>query len=286
MKALLLNRYGSPDVLELGALPAPTAKPGEVLVRLAHSGVNPIDLGVRDGRVLPDKPGRFPMVLGWDGAGYVEALGEGVEGFETGQRVMVISKQPSSGIGLHAGYAALPVDQVTPLPDGVSFDVAAATPLAAVTAFDAVEALGLQPGSTIHVNNLQGAVGGFAVQIARALGLKVVDALGPASVDGAIDVVGADAAQRTFAAVSDGGRYATTIPEWWKPGGPYTEARGIMPAVVENKPTRALLDRLAAWLADGTIAPVIEAVLPLERGAEAHARMEAPGLTRKFVLQH
>lgn len=286
MQALILRRYGGPDVLELGEVPTPSPKAGEVLVRLHFSGVNPIDIGVRAGRVLPDEPSRFPMVLGWDGVGVVEAVGEGVSELKAGDRVLAISKQPSSGVGLHAAFAALPVEQMVSLPPEVAPEAAAVTPLAAITALNAVEALRLAPGARIHVNNPAGAVGRFAVQIATILGLEVVDEPGVTGVDGAVDVRGGAAAQATFAAVRDGGAYATVIPEWWKPGGVYTETRRIKPAVIENAPTRGDLARLAAWLAEGRIAPEIEAVLSLADGAEAHRRLEAPGRSGKFVLDH
>lgn len=256
-------------------------------MRLLFSGVNPIDAGVRAGRVLPDEPGRFPMVLGWDGVGVVEAVGTGgVEGLSVGGRVMVMSKQPSSGVGLHAEFAALPAEQVVALPANVSFEAAAATPLAGVTALNAVEALHLPAGSRVHVNNPRSAVGRFAVQIAGAVGLEVVGDPPAGGVDGAINVRGGEAARTTFAAVRDGGAYATVVPGWWRPGGVYAEARGVRPAVVENAPTRRDLERLVGWLADGRLAPEVGAVLPLGDGAEAHRRLEAPGLTRKTLLDH
>lgn len=286
MRALVLDHYGLPEVLHLAEVQMPKAGPGEVLVRLSFSGVNPIDAGVRAGKVLPDQSSRFPMVLGWDGAGVVAALGEGVTDLALGDRVMAISKQPSSGVGLHAEYAALPVEQVVGVAGGVTLDVAAATPLAAITALNAVEALGLKPSNHVYVNNPNGAVGGFAIQIARLLGLVVVENPEPGAVDGAIDARGGAATISTFASVRDGGSYATVIPEWWKPGGVYAPARGIEPLVVENAPNRTDLKRLADWLASGGIAPTIEAVLPLADGGEAHRRLEMPGLSGEFVLDH
>ena len=166
------------------------------------------------------------------------------------------------------------------------FETVAAAPLASVTALNAVEALGLSPGQTIHVDNPEGAVGRAAAQIARTLGLTVVDDPAPGTVDGAADVRGGEAALAAFAAVRDGGRYATTIPEWWKPGGQYETARGITPVTIENAPTKTDLERIVAWLADGSLEPRIEAVLPLADGAEAHAMLAAPGLTRKVLLAH
>lgn len=199
---------------------------------------------------------------------------------------MVLSKQPSSGIGTHQEIVALPKAQVVKLPAAVSFERAAAAPLASITALNSVEALGLAQGQTIHVDNADGAVGRAAVQIASALGLTVVDDPAVASVDGAIDVRGGERALAAFAAVRDGGTYATTIPEWWKPGGQYETARGISPVTIENAPTEADLERIARWLADGALDPEIETVLPLAGGAGAHAMLAAPGLTHKVLLAH
>lgn len=289
MKALTLDRYGDPDVLRLSDRPEPVqnAERGDLVTLRVHiSGVNPIDLGVRVGSVLPDDPERFPMVLGWDAAGTVKALGASVEGLSVGDRVMLLSKQPSSGIGTHQDLVVLPDDQVVKIADSVSFEMAAAAPLASVTALNGVEALKLSPGQTIHVNNPAGAVGRAAVQIARTLGYKVVDGPEPGSVDGALDVRGEEEALAAFAAVKDGGAYATTIPEWWKPGGQYATARGITPITIENAPTKSDLERIAAWLADGSLKPKIEIVLPLAEGAKAHAMLAAPGLTNKVLLSH
>ena len=289
MKALVLDRYGDPDVLHLADHPEPKPNGSAddlVTVRVHVSGVNPIDLGVRAGGVLPDEPERFPMVLGWDAAGTVETVSANVADLAVGDRVMVLSKQPSSGIGTHQDVVMLAAEQVVPIADGVSFEMAAAAPLASITALNSVEALALSAGQTIHVNNPDGAVGRAAVQIARALGLTIVDDPEPASVDGAIDVWGEEKALAAFATVRDGGTYATTIPEWWKPGGQYETARGITPITIENSPTHADLKRVAEWLADGSLEPRIETVLPLAEGAKAHAMLAAPGLTHKVVLSH
>ncbi|MEM8794038.1 MAG: NADP-dependent oxidoreductase [Pseudomonadota bacterium] len=289
MKALILEKYGNPDVLHLADMAEPKideSSGDKVAVRLHLSAVNPVDLGVRAGAILPDEAERFPMVLGWDGAGRVEAVGPDVRGLAVGDRVMVMSKQPSSRVGTHQEVVVLPKSQVVKLSDTVALEMAAAAPLASITALNSVEALKLTPGQTVHVNNLDGAVGRAAGEIARALGLTVVDNPAPSSVDAAIDVRGAAHALAAFATVRDGGAYATVIPEWWKPGGQFQTARGITPIVVENAPTEADLERIVGWLADGTLYPLIETVLPLSEGAKAHAMLAAPGLTNKVLLSH
>lgn len=200
--------------------------------------------------------------------------------------MLVLSKQPSSGVGTHQDVIILPSAQAVKIADNVSFQTAAAAPLASITALNSVEALQLMPGQTLHVNNPDGAIGRAAVQIARTLGLVVINDPRPASVDGAIDVWGGERARAAFANVRDGGAYATTIPEWWKPGGQYKTARGITPVIIENTPTHTDLKRIAAWLADGTLRPEIETMLPLAEGAKAHAILAAPGLTYKVLLNH
>ena len=316
MKAIVLEKYGDPSVLRLADLPDPVAETGEILVRVYVSGVNPRDLGVRQGRVLPNEPSRFPMVLGWDAAGVVEELGAAVTGFSRGDRVVLISKQPSTGRGTHAELIAVPAAQVVKLPDSVSFTAAAALPLAGITALQAVEALSLSPGQTVLINNSLGTVGGFASQIAKHLGFKVfapvpsalakearnqgvhtflaidevlsdsIHATMPDGVDGALDLVGGTVAHETFRAVKDGGSYATVLPEWWKPGGPYAKSRNITPVVVENNPSQSDLNKLVSWLTDEVLSPRIERTFPLHMAMEAHKLHETPGLNRKVILEH
>lgn len=316
MKAIVLERYGDPSVLHIADLPDPVADVDELLIRVCASGINPIDLGTRQGRVLPDESSQFPMVLGWDAAGVVEAVGETVVGFSKGDRVVIISKQPSTRRGTHAELIAVPYTQAVKLPDSLNFVVAAALPLAALTALQAIEALSLSPGQSLLINNPLGSVGGFASQIAYHLGIDVlapasstleekaksqgvrtllpsgqdidrlVRAIKPEGIDGALDLVGDRIAHKTFNAVKDGGSYVTVLPEWWKPGGPYAESRSIAPTVVENNPNRADLTKLVDWLAAGVVSPRIERIFPLHLATEAHKLQEQHGLNRKLILKH
>ncbi|MBD1998066.1 NADP-dependent oxidoreductase [Leptolyngbya sp. FACHB-541] len=316
MKAIVLDHYGTPDVLYLTEMPDPVPGTNEVLVRVYASSVNPVDIGVRQGRVLSSEPHRFPMILGWDAAGIVEDVGDGVTDFVRGDRVVLVSEQPSSGRGTHAELVAVPSRQIVKLPETINFVTAAAIPLAGITALQAVKALSLSPGQLILINNPLGAVGGFASQIARQLGLKVISPISPhlaeeartqgvewavpvdqslnnavrevvpEGVDGAIDLVGADIAHQTFSAVKNGGAYTTVLPEWWKPGGPYTEDRAIKPIVVENKPNQADLSKLVEWLNLGVLSPRIEQTFSLAQTAEAHRLHEKPGLTRKLIIEN
>ncbi|WP_044008698.1 NADP-dependent oxidoreductase [Leisingera methylohalidivorans] len=285
MKAAIIETFGGADVFRIADLQRPEPKSGEVLIRVHASSANPVDAGVRSGKFLPDDPAHFPMVLGWDAAGTVEALGPDTEGFAPGDRVMAMSPQPGSLVGTHAEFAALAASQVVRIAHAVSFSTAAAVPLIGSTALAAFLALDLPPGARVLVNNPNGAVGAMAAAIAPLLGFELT-APDARDVDGAIDVRGREHAQRAFAAVTDGGAYATIVPEWWKPGGVFTAARGITPVTVQNPADQEVLVPLAGWLAQGALAPEIEDILPLDQIAEAHHRLDTPGLTGKFVLDH
>lgn len=285
MKAAILRTYGGADVFEMADLPRPEPKSGEVLIRVHASSVNPVDVGVRSGKILPNEPALFPMILGWDAAGTVEALGRETQGFEVGDRVMAISEQPSSMIGTHAEFVALPANQIVKIAESVSFTTAAAVPLIGSTALASFEALKLPKGARVLINNPKGAVGAMATVFAPLLGFELASP-DARNVDGAIDVRGKEHAQKAFAAVKDGGSYATIVPEWWKPGGVFTTSRGITPVDVQNPANRDVLLPLADWLANGALVPEIEDILPLEQVSEALVRLEAPEHTRKIILDH
>ncbi|UWQ80258.1 NADP-dependent oxidoreductase [Leisingera sp. S132] len=285
MKAAIIESFGEADVFRIGELPCPEPKPVELLIRIHASSVNPVDAGVRSGKILQGDPAHFPMILGWDAAGTVEALGPETDGFAHGDRVMAISPQPGTLVGTHAEFAALPASQVVKIPGTVSFTAAAAVPLIGSTALAALQALDLPPGASVLINNPKGAVGAMAATIAPLLGFELA-APGAQQVDGAIDVRGRDHAQQAFAAIRDGGAYATIVPEWWKPGGVFTAARGISPVTIQNPANQQVLLPLADWLVQGVLEPGIEEIMPLDQIAEAHRRLDTPGHTGKFVLDH
>ncbi|MDX6468680.1 MAG: hypothetical protein QOF75_483, partial [Gaiellaceae bacterium] len=141
MQAVRIHEDGGPDVLVLEEAPDPVAGHGEVLIRLRASALNHLDVWIRKGQPSVPKP----RILGADGAGVVEALGEGVSGFEPGQRVVInpgleaadgaIHVVGEHGDGTNAELIAVPATNVYPIPDGLSFEEAAAFPLVFVTAY-------------------------------------------------------------------------------------------------------------------------------------------------------
>jgi NADPH:quinone reductase-like Zn-dependent oxidoreductase len=180
VKAVRIHEDGGPEVLRYEDVPDPVPGTGQVLVRLRAASLNHLDLWVRKG--LPSVP--KPRTLGADGAGLVEALGEGVDGFDPGQRVVLnpgiahgetITVIGEHTDGTHAELIAVPATNVYPLPDELSFEEAAAFPLVFETAYRMlVTRAHLEPGEWVLVWGIGGGVATAALAIAKALGAKVL----------------------------------------------------------------------------------------------------------------
>ena len=180
MKAVRIHEDGGPEVLRYEDAPDPEAGPGEVLVRLRAASLNHLDVWVRKG--LPSVP--KPRILGADGAGVVEALGEGVEGLSPGDRVVINPGLEHDGRttvvgehfdGTHAELIALPASAIYPLPDELGFEEAAAFPLVFETAYRMlVTRAGLTAGEWVLVWGIGGGVATAALSVAKALGARVI----------------------------------------------------------------------------------------------------------------
>jgi len=190
VRAVVLRDFGAEP--ELTELPAPEPGPGEILVRVHAAGMNPFDWKVGDGALRGVVDHAFPLVMGSDGAGVVEAVGEGVDTFRPGDRVYGQFMKVALGRGSYAEQTVAPADgKLAAIPEGLSFTVAAALPTASVAAYQAVEAAGLEPGRTILINGASGGVGQSAVQFAADTGAHVV-ATGPGDLADHLRDLGAD----------------------------------------------------------------------------------------------
>src|SRR5690242_9488640 len=181
MLAVRIHHDGGPDVLQLESVPDPVAGPGEVLVRLRASALNHLDVWVRKG--LPSVP--KPRILGADGAGIVESLGDGVDGFELGQRVVInpgieaangtIHVIGEHGDGTNAELIAVPATNVHPIPAQLSFEEAAAFPLVFETAYRMlVTRAHVQPDEWVFLWGIGSGVSTAGLAIARALGARTI----------------------------------------------------------------------------------------------------------------
>lgn len=310
MKAVGVTEFGGPEALHLIDLPERDAGPGEVRIRVHAAAVNPTDTVVRIGAPFAIPPdSRPPYVPGMDAAGVLDQIGDGTDtDLRVGDHVMAIVV-PS---GAHGGYAeqlVVPAESVAKAPAGASHAEAAALPMNGLSARMALDLLGLAPGSTIAVTGAVGLVGGYAIQLAKADGLRVVaDAapqdeplaaeLGadlvlprgpefpervraavPGGVDGLVDAALFDAAAAP--AVRDGGRIATLR------GFEGAGERGItfVPVWITRYARRqADLDRLRQQVEDGQVTLRVARTLPAGQAAEAHRLMEAGGVRGRLIL--
>lgn len=166
MKAIQIHQTGGPEVLTLAEIPTPTPGDGQVLIQIAATGVNFIEIYVREGRYKAP----LPLVPGSECAGTVAALGEGLTGLAVGDRVVTVS-----AVGAYAEYALAPADKVVKVPDGVTLEQAAAVFLQGMTAhYLAHSTFPLKPGDTALVHAAAGGVGLLLTQMATAVGARVI----------------------------------------------------------------------------------------------------------------
>ena len=167
MRQVWITRPGPPDVLQVREAPDPDAAPGQVRVRVQAAGINFADLMARMG-LYPDAP-KVPCVVGYEVSGTIDQLGEGVNDYHLGERVMAMP--------LFGGYTdtlAIATDQIFRVPEKMSFEEAAALPVVYVTAYNMMLFTGaLRPGSTVLIHSAAGGVGLAAIQIARTRGCTI-----------------------------------------------------------------------------------------------------------------
>ena len=171
MRALQIDRYGGPDVIVRRDLPVPQPGAGEVLIRLAYSGINFMDIHTRQGKYAQSQTytQRMPTTLGIEGAGTIDALGSGVSSFQPGDRVAYCLSW-----GSYAAYAVVAAWRVVPVPHGVSLDLAAASMFHGLTAHYLAHDLGaFRPGVTCLVHSASGGIGQLLVQLGARLGATV-----------------------------------------------------------------------------------------------------------------
>jgi NADPH2:quinone reductase len=288
MRAVRIHAVGGPEVMRLDDIPLPQPRPGERLVKLGAASVNPIDWKIRQGMVsMP-----LPRVLGREGAGTDVA---------TGERLLGVASRDRDGT--HAEYAVFAADSCAPIPDGLSFEEAAALGISALSAWiPLVENAGLRAGQRVLIHAGAGGVGSLGIQIARLRGAEAWTTCSARNADwcralGAQRVIDYEredfaAAGQIFDAVLDtiGGEVHARSAEVLKPGGLllYLTAAPRAPvkrADVKAVPTdvRPTRGRLQAILQAG-LRPCIEARFPLEQAAQAYELSRTGHARGKIVL--
>ena len=300
MRAIALDTYGGPEVLHEADVADPGEPgPGQVRIRTTAAAVNPVDLGTRAGRTagaIPDP--HFPMVLGWDTAGVVESAGPGVERFAPGDRIVGLSVWFSSQVGTYAEVVVLDDGACAPAPTGISDEAAVTIPLNGLTAWSALAVSKVGPDDALLVTGAAGAVGGYAVQLAKQRGIRVIG-LGRGSDAEIIASLGADEVIEDYAEAPDvafaidttgapdlalavmgtGGRLVTVS------GRASTTREGVEVKSAWVRADAAALEQLCAMAASGVLTTRLADVLPLADAAAAHRRFGAGGVRGRIVLR-
>jgi NADPH:quinone reductase len=313
MRAVVYERFGGPDVLEVRDWPRPEPAAGELLVAVHAAGVNPVDAQNRaDGAWAAIEP---PVIPGYDFSGVVEEVDDGAGGWAVGDEVFGALPVRMTRSGSYAEYVAVRGEIVAAKPERLSHAEAAAAPVAACTAHEALRRLRLEPGEWLLIHGAGGGVGSFAVQIGAASGARViavasgrhhellaelgadacvdytVEDVGEAvrriaggEVDAVADFVGGEALASSLPLLRDRGR-AAEIVEMAGDLELLIDRNQDFHGVLFNPADPEPLLAVAAELDAGTLRPVVSEVLPLEQAAEAHRMLEAGHRQGKLVLE-
>ncbi|MEV6712849.1 NADP-dependent oxidoreductase [Lentzea sp. NPDC051208] len=312
MRAFNVPESGAQPVVS--DLPVPEVTDGTVLVRVKSAALNAIDNGLATGMMAAMLPHAYPLVVGRDAAGVVEAVGAGVDHVAVGDEVFGhVLLAPPVQAGTIAEYALLPAAAVAAKPAGLGFDQAAALPLAGAAAFDSVQALDVQPGQVVLVTGATGGVGSYAVQLLAARGATVVatgtaadadrlTSLGattvvdhtsdtplaeqvaasyPDGVDGLIDLVSYSPDALALGAVRKGGKVASTLNAADEQ---VLAEAGLTGSNIMAAPVREVLEPLAAQAAEGTLKVDITQVLPLEQAGDGLATIASGAARGKIIV--
>jgi NADPH:quinone reductase-like Zn-dependent oxidoreductase len=314
MKAAIINHYGDAHELHVQEVPQPTIDsiddPHQVLIRVHAAGINPMDTKAREGGMKFLQSGHFPKILGAECAGVVEAVGLMVKEIKPGDRVVASLGLAGGG---YAEYVVAKDKNVIKLPDAVDFSQAAAMPIAAGTALQALRDKGnLRPGDQVLINGATGGVGTFAIQIAKLLGGQVTAVC---STEGAalarqlgadhiidyhtadftksietynivFDAVGKSSFDECRNILTENGIYVTTLPS------PKQMLEQVVTIFTEQKAESILftfsqedMNWLLKQVADGQLLVVIERTYRLDELALAHAESEAGHVKGKLVVE-
>ncbi len=310
MKAIGFHRFGPADVLEMLEVPKPRVTPSSVLIRVAAASVNPGDWQIRNGRFRFFIRSRMPFIPGADVAGIVETVGSEVTRFKAGDAVYAML--PLAAGGGYADYAVADEKLVAPVPSNISLQEAAAVPLAALTALQALrDKARLQSGLQLLINGASGGVGLFALQIAKIMGAQVTAVCSERNAE-LVRSLGADEVRDyTREDVTTGNAHYDAVFDtrdnhsFWqwqrilRPKGVLVSVNPVLsnPATrllfalrgkrIESifvQPSGADLETLNKWIATGQLRPVIDRYYALTDAVEAHRYSETKRARGKLVL--
>jgi NADPH:quinone reductase-like Zn-dependent oxidoreductase len=307
MKAVRIHNYGGPEVLRFEEAPRPAPAAGELLIRVHAAAVNPVDWKIRKGHLKDYLTYSFPLILGWDVSGTVEAIGPGVTSFREGDEVF--SRPDIARDGAYAEYIVARASEVALKPTSLDHVHAAAIPLAGLTAWKGIfDTAGLSAGQTILIHAASGGVGSFATQLAKWKGAYVFGTASGSNqsflkqlgvdepidytktrfedvvhdVDVVLDTIGGDTQQRSFGVLRKGGILVSTVSP---PSQQEAAEHGVRATHIFIQPDAAELTAIAGLVDDGIVKPFVETVLPLSDARQAHELSESHHTRGKIVLK-
>jgi len=305
MKAVVAHEYGGPEVLKFEEVSRPEPKENEALVRVIASGVNPADPLTLSGKFAREFGTHLPLIPGYDIAGIVEKTGGKVTKLKAGD---AIYGYPTFGGGW-AEYVTVSEGEVAAKPASLNFTEAAAVPMGALTAWQAlVDVAQLRTGQTILIHGGSGGVGSFAVQLAKARGARVIATASTENqdllkqlgadvpidytktrfeeiakdVDAVLDPVGKDTLARSYDVVKKGGIVMSLVA---RPELVELKKRGIRGAAISVHPDAEDLAEIAHLIDAGKIKPIVTKVLPLNEAVAAQQQAETHHTRGKLVLR-
>jgi NADPH:quinone reductase-like Zn-dependent oxidoreductase len=306
MKAIRIHRYGPPTELTLDDVALPHYTGSDVLIRVAASGVNPIDWKIRAGYLAQDMHFPMPLVMGWECAGTVDAVGHLVTAFKPGDAVYALAEFARGGT--YAEYVAVDAAQLALAPRSVSLSVAASMAMTAQAAWTAIELARLQPGQQVLVHGGAGGVGSYAIQFARAKGAVVTTTVAGADVararelgakvvidftrshfaelvqgmDAVVDTVGGATQEASWATLKPGGVLVALAQP---PSQERAQSLGVRAEMVMTTGRGEVLSVIAAMVDAGRLQTAPCQAYPLSEAQQVHAQGEAGKLKGRTVLR-
>ena len=314
MHAVVVEQFGGVEELKVREIDRPEPGEGEVLVRIKAAGINPVDWKIRAGKLAQRGiPHEFPVIIGWDMAGVIEECGFSARRFAPGDEVYAFCRRPVIGRGCYAEYLAIPESYVCRKPRSANFETAAATPLAALTAYQTIhDAAKVRDGERVLIIGASGGVGTCAIQFCRQAGAHVIavasgrnegyvqslgahdfidytkqdfqealKTLAPKGADFIFDCQGGESLGKAYACVGHGGRLASIVqpPEQAELREPNAHALYVF-----VEPNSTQLDHIAALIDTGALKIKVSKTWRLQEVQEAHRSIEAGHTTGKMVL--
>jgi NADPH:quinone reductase-like Zn-dependent oxidoreductase len=305
MKAVQINEFGGRNVLMLNDIAIPTPTENEILIKVKSASVNPVDWKIREGYLQPLLNHTLPLTLGWDVSGEVAAIGENVTNFKIGDAVY--SRPNIAKNGSYAEYQTVTADEVALKPNSLTWQEAAGVPLAALTAWQSLYELAkLQAGERVLIHAGSGAVGQFAIQLAKLRGAYVytttssrntelVKRLGAdqaidyrqedfselTDIDVVFDTIGGDTQANSWKTLKQGGRLVSITQN---PDEAIATQYGVSAFFCFVQPNREQLAKLAEFADAGQLTVNIDSEFRLDQVAEAHERSETGRAQGKIII--